>query len=519
MDLPTKITEKENKLPVKLSADLIYGFAGSLLSKSFDEPAPTPTAHLEWWDMCCSPYKFIAIAAPRGHAKTTAITKTYTLASVLFRDSDFVLLLSDTYNQACLFLGEIKRELIQNDDLVELFNLKRELIVDRENDIIVETNTGHQFRIIALGSEQKVRGLLWNGRRPNLIVGDDLENDEIVMNPERRDKFAKWIYNALLPCLSERGKARFVGTIIHLASFLEGRMPKDQSVNSIHSDLSVKMISEFDGWFSARYAAHGPAGKFDKFLWPFKWTKERLHKIQKMYQAEGNPEGYYQEYLNRPIDASSAFFRSSDFVEFDAQDYVRDWKVCPTYLSCDLAFSTKEKRDFSVFGIGSVDERGKLYVRHVTRERLDSKEVVDTLVNLYQTYRYDVILIGKGTLEKSIGPYLRDEMNKRGFYPSLEPIPEVIDKRQRAQSIRARMRAEGVRFDASKHWFPELRAELLQFDRGVYDDQVDMMALFGMYLAKFIEAPTQEELIEEEYNAEYQLSGLYDSGRSPITGY
>jgi hypothetical protein len=56
---------------------------------------------------------------------------------------------------------------------------------------------GHQFRIMALGSEQKVRGLLWNGRRPNLIVGDDLENDEIVMNSERRQKFANWVDNAL----------------------------------------------------------------------------------------------------------------------------------------------------------------------------------------------------------------------------------------------------------------------------------------------------------------------------------
>src|SRR2546430_11731712 len=38
-------------------------------------------------------------------------------------------------------------------------------------------------------------------------------------------------------------------------------------------------------------------------------------------------------------------------------------------------------------------------------------------------------------------------------------------------SIRARMRAEGVKFDHRKRWFPELKAELLQFDRGIYDDQ------------------------------------------------
>jgi hypothetical protein len=93
--------------------DLICGFAGGLLSKGFDEPAPTPECHREWWEMACSDHQYVAIAAPRGHAKTTAITKCYTLAAVLFRSADFVLVVSDTYNQACLFLGEIRSESLQ----------------------------------------------------------------------------------------------------------------------------------------------------------------------------------------------------------------------------------------------------------------------------------------------------------------------------------------------------------------------------------------------------------------------
>ena len=504
---------------VQLTSDLVCGFAGGLLSQGFDEPAPTPECHRQWWEMACSEHKYVAIAAPRGHAKSTAITKCYTLAAVLFRDSDFVLLVSDTYNQACLFLGEIKRELLQNDDLIELFSLKREFITDRENDIIVQAADGHQFRIIALGSEQKVRGLLWNGRRPNLIIGDDLENDEIVMNPERREKFANWFKNALIPCLSERGKIRIVGTILHMGSFLESCMPKDNSENSVHEDLRVYMKKEMDSWFSARYAAHGPNAKFDHILWPAKWSQERLSKLQRMYQAGGNPEGYYQEFLNRPIDAENSFFKETDFVEFEEADFNRDWKHCPTYLSCDLAITTKEKRDYCAFGVGSVDETGKLFIRHVEHARLDAKEIVDTIVNLYQTYKFDIMLIGKGTLEKSIGPFLKDEMQKRNFYVALEAIPEVVDKRQRATSIRGRMRAQGVKFDARKYWYSDLKTELLQFDRGVHDDQVDMMALFGMYLTNLIEAPTQEQLIQEEYESELQQSGLYDPGRSAVTGY
>lgn len=51
---------------MQLTENLVYGFTGSLLSSRFDEPAPTPDCHREWWKLCCSKYKRVAIAAPRG---------------------------------------------------------------------------------------------------------------------------------------------------------------------------------------------------------------------------------------------------------------------------------------------------------------------------------------------------------------------------------------------------------------------------------------------------------------------
>ena len=512
---------------VKLTAELIEGFAGGLLSKTFDEPAPTPACHREWWEMCCSPHQRVAIAAPRGHAKSTAITKCYTLAAVLFRVNDYVLVVSDTYNQACLFLGEIKRELTANDDLIELFDIKRDeegkpfLVMDRENDIIITFTDGHQFRITAVGSEQKVRGLLWNGKRPNLIVGDDLENDEIVQNPDRREKFKNWVYNALLPCLSERGKVRIVGTILHMGSFLEGRMPADHSPNSIRSDLSVKMKRPINGWFSARYAAHGPDAKFDLLLWPVKWTEKRLKEVQETFISAGSPEGYYQEYLNRPIDPHHAFFKKDDFGEMSDADRELPWGHYPCFLSCDLAMSTKQRRDYSVFAIGSTDQSGLLYIRKVIRERIDSKEIVDTILRLKNTYGFNTMLIGKGTLEKAIGPYLREGIRNQGQFLHIEAIPEVEDKRSKAQSIRARMRAGGVKFDKDASWYPELEGECLQFDRGAHDDQVDSLALFGMYLDNLQTAASPNEIEEEMWHMEFKdsLQDQNNLGRGESTGY
>ena len=105
---------------MKLTAELVHGFSESVLAKKYDQRKATPKCHLEWWELCCSEHPLVAIAAPRGHAKSTAVTHAYTLASVLFRDKDFVIIVSDTYDQAVLFLNDIKNELRENEDLIAL---------------------------------------------------------------------------------------------------------------------------------------------------------------------------------------------------------------------------------------------------------------------------------------------------------------------------------------------------------------------------------------------------------------
>ena len=221
----------------KLNSDVMEGFVNSVLRKNFDKPAPTPQFHKEIWELVTSNNKQVAIAAPRYHAKSTAVTHAYTLASVLFRESRYVLIVSDTVSQAIQFLGDIKKELLDNDDLRSLFSVK-DFPKDTEDDLIVEMEDGYTFRIQAKGSEQKLRGLKWANLRPDLIIGDDMENDEIVMNKDRRQKFKRWFYGALIPCISSSGKIRIVGTILHLDSLLENLMPatdrKSTRLNSSH---------------------------------------------------------------------------------------------------------------------------------------------------------------------------------------------------------------------------------------------------------------------------------------------
>ena len=51
---------------MRLTADVVQGFVGSVLSSRFDGQAATPEFHKECWELCCGNDRFVAIAAPRG---------------------------------------------------------------------------------------------------------------------------------------------------------------------------------------------------------------------------------------------------------------------------------------------------------------------------------------------------------------------------------------------------------------------------------------------------------------------
>jgi predicted phage terminase large subunit-like protein len=509
---------------VRLTSQIIEGFVGSVLAKRFEGATSSPAFHRELWEYACSKHKFVAIAAPRGHAKSTAGTLAYGLAEVLFRCSRFCLIVSDTETQAVMFVQAMRAELLENEDLIELFGLKKnekgevQLIKDTENDLIVEMSDGHTFRIIGKGAEQKLRGLLWNGTRPDLIIGDDLENDELVMNRDRREKMKRWFGGALMPALSPIGKVRMWGTVLHIDSLLNNLMPPEHS--RFFKSSALKEWEEWPdgrvrGWLAVKYAAHNP--DMTVFLWEDRFPKDFWVVERAKYAANGTLDLYSQEFLNNPIDESVAYFKRSDFLARNEEDEKR---ILRYYCTVDPAISESNRADYSVFCIAGVDEDKGIHVVDVVRERLDGKQLVDYLLAMQRAYDFEAVGIEEMMISKAIGPFLREEMLRQNTFPSLVKLKHGgKDKIQRARSIQARMRAKTVKFAKKEDWYPILEDELMKFPRGRHDDQVDALAYMGMLLDNITEAPTEQEMEDEEYATELYKSGNTFDGRSRVTGY
>lgn len=479
----------------RLTAGNLAGLVKLFLLPRYDAPQPIPPFHHVLWDHCCSIDTHVALAAPRGTAKSTCITHAYTIGNALMGDRDFILIISDTETQAAQFLGDIKAEFQENEPLIKQFGIKK-FLKETETDIIVETIAG-RFRIIAKGSEQKVRGLKWGNKRPNLIVIDDSENDESVMNPERREKFRNWFMNALLPCGSDHCIYRMVGTILHLDSML----------NRLLSDKS---------WRTQRWQAHNK--DFTDLLWPEKFPKERLQKIRLGYEEQGNLEGYAQEYLNNPVIEGNTYFRKQDFLEMEKTG--KDQEM--VYVAAaDFAISEREKADFTVLMVAGIDAKGIINVVDCRRGRFDADEIISELLSVQRRWRPDIFTFETEKIDKAIGPFLEREMIRQGVYINIHKMVPTKSKTTRGRSIQAMMKAGGVKFDKDNDWYADLESELMTITpagpKGRHDDFFDAFAYIGLTVNLYHEARTPAEVEEDEWEEEIHINFGY--GASAVTGY
>ncbi|MDY6959929.1 MAG: phage terminase large subunit, partial [Halobacteriota archaeon] len=350
---------------------------------------------------------------------------------------------------------------------------------------------------VVRGSEQKVRGLKWRNMRPDLIVVDDFENDESVMNPDRREKLRNWFMKALLPCGGDDCIVRVVGTILHLDSLLN------------------RLLSNKE-WSTAKFQAHGK--DFTNILWPEKFTKERLMSIRSNYEAEGDLGGYSQEYLNNPVDEGETYFRHQDFIAMDDPDYE---KPMVYVAAADFAISEREKADNTVIMVAGICSEGYLYILDVRRGRIGSIDIIDELISVGRRYDPEIFTFESEKIDKAIKPFLEKEMRRTGVYLNINTVTPSKSKTIRGKSIQSMMKAGVVRFDKKADWYADLETELMTITpagpKGKHDDQFDAFAYIGLTAHKFNEAPTSQEVEEEEWEDEHFED--IESGICMTTGY
>lgn len=483
---------------VTLTAELIEAFAGTFLSPRYADPVPTPQFHRQAWALYASDVPYAEVVAPRDHAKSTALTFVMMLAEALFRQAFYFILVGSTEDNAGEQLSNIAGELNDNEDLQREFGIRR-LLKSTTTDIIVEMDDGWQFRILARGAEQKIRGKMWRGSRPQRIYFDDVEDDEQVENKERRAKFRRWFFRAALQALSRNGKARVHGTILHEDSLL-ARLIKNKT------------------WKHLFFKAHKAFDDFSEILWPQGWTEARLRARQQSFIEDGDADGYSQEFLNDPADSTSQYLRKGDFLPMTEADHDADKLIL---CGVDFAISKADKANRTSFTVGGKCVQNRIHVFDQYVGRWDSTEICDTFFTIQERHRPEAFYVEDGQIWKAIEPTIRKEMEIRDVPLIIIPTTPIKDKAARGRPYQRRHKSGMMRFNKEADWYPGYEAENLKFtgvSEATLDDQFDSTAnlVKGFELLPQLEA--EDFTPEEEYEMR-RTDPRRTGGRSLVTGY
>ncbi|MDR1946447.1 MAG: phage terminase large subunit [Desulfovibrio sp.] len=208
----------------------------------------------------------LAVAAPRGEAKSTFVGLFFLLWCVVTGRRHYLLLIADTKEQAAALLEAAKAELEANPRL--------------QNDFAEHCGQGRVWnvwtaltpsnvKLQALGAGKKMRGLRHGPRRPDLVILDDLENDENVVSPEQRDKLQSWLQKTVLNLGPPDGSLDiiYVGTILHYDSVLARTLNKP-GWRALRFRALIEWPRDMTLWdqWEAVYAAEGPQAALKLYM-------------------------------------------------------------------------------------------------------------------------------------------------------------------------------------------------------------------------------------------------------------
>lgn len=418
----------------------------------------------------------LIISVPPRHGKSELASNTF-IPWFLGRNPYWSAIMA-TYNTH--FAGDFGRRIKQIIEDPRYMQVFPDLMLDEKSKSANRMNTTNGGQITLVG-----RGGTLTGRGGHLLTVDDPIKDRKEADSQTiRD--ALWVWWTQV--LSSRAMIDDVRRLLIMTRWTEddlvGRITDPHNPHYSKSEASRWRVVNLP----ALAMEDDPLGrKVHEALWPHRFSVTYLANMR-----EQDARGFSALYQGEPAPESGLFFGPSDIVEYQKMDDVP--KDLRFYGASDHAISTEQWADDSVLGIFGVDEGGDVWVMPETRmEKLDAKMQVEVMLALIKKRKPLFWFAERGHITKSIGPFLRQRMQKDKVWASIMELTPVVDKQSRAQSIKGAMTGGRVHLPAFAPWYQKARRQILTFPAGSKDDFVDFLSMIGLGLQMQASAKPKKE--------------------------
>ena len=382
-------------------------------------------------------HRFLLFSAYRGAAKTTLLSTFYPLWEIVRQKRRFVVLIGATQPLANAILELIIIELTENRALQRDFGIT---ILSQKTESITLKVGEHNCKIAAFGAGAKIRGIKYLSFRPDLIIVDDLEEDELVLNKNYRDKQERWFKKAVMKLPSRKGKANIimVGTILHHDSVFV----RLQKIADLYRNFPL--VLDFSSW------------KLDD-------PSLDLKSLQKEFQED--KEAFLQEYQNVPL--------SKDALTFSHYKTYEAMPQCDFYaIGIDPAMG-KRKGDYFAIAVLGYEKKNKRFYLTATGYKKSPTQMIATIISWYLRYAkkaQTVLAIETVAYQEFFKDVLGRAALQSGVSIPIKPIKNSAPKELRINALAPLVKDEIILIDAKAQLLIE---ELDTYPKAAHDDLLD----------------------------------------------
>lgn len=338
---------------------------------------------------------------PRGHAKSTHFDIFLPLW-LMFQPKRLInvmVVVGKSEESAIGLLSDIQAELEFNQRIIADFGEQKAVGNWQEGQFVTQSDVA----FFARGRGQSPRGLRYKEARPDYIVIDDLDDDELCRNEKRVKDLTDWVKEALFGAL-DVGRGRFI---------MVGNLISKNSVLANIADTKGVYVSEIKA-----------VDKDGEPVWKEKWTKEEAEEAA----AFMGYRSWQKEMMHNPIKDGTIF----------RHDWIRYKKVLPLHkyemLVCytDPSFKSTTANDYKASRLwGKIGNELHLIDCYVRQDTVSG--MVRWLYNLYESLPENVsvrFFMEANFMQDIILDEFTTEGNLRGYQ-----LPILPDKRKKPEKI------------------------------------------------------------------------------------
>ena len=410
--------------------------------------------HDEWGEFGDLKDAVALIAAPREHAKSTFFTFGDPLHDICYALRHFLILVSDTNNQATGFSLPIRLELEDNPRLRHDFGDLRGPTWAK-NDF----TTANGVRVLARGRGEKVRGLKNRQYRPDKVVVDDFENDKNVLNPRLVKEGIDWLLKAVIGSAGAGFCFVMVGNLFHPKSILSQLMAmKDEAGEPLYISRIYRAILD-------------EGTSRERPLWPAAWSMERLRKKRSAMTTVC----FNAEMMNL-TGATDSPFREEWFRYFSREECELPPMLVVTF--CDPSGKSGQANDFKAVVTVGLERRSMTFrclhawIRHAT-----IREMFAAIYQQKDLYDSGLVGIEENMFKDFLHEALENYAKEMGRYMPWKPLIQTANKEARIIGTLSYLVEHGKILFERGHSDQDILVEQLVYilNANVHDDGPDAL--------------------------------------------